>query len=253
MALVNTDIRLLETQIKQAMQSIEEAYTRQPRAQSQRETRVPPPALSQAMDQFIEVLKRADADISVGKRPQPHGLDHQDIGQIGEYGSQLLDDAQAWVELLRVSEAGEALAQVHVPLALWVARCGGTLSTLEPVVDALARLANTTSRTGELIELAGIMTELLEAVAPSVAADLDQSNPGRPWRVLNLNRGIVATRSLDPAIMERVFEDIVKRLPGDAPAFFREGMQQMEALNYPGSVRAVMQRYFERYGATTLH
>ncbi len=31
----------------------------------------------------------------------------------------------------------------------------------------------------------------------------------------------------------------------DAPDFFREGMGQIEALDYPPQVREVMQRYFE--------
>ena len=139
MALVTLDIRLLESQIKQAMQAVEDAYRGQPQAQSPQETRVPPPALSQAVDQFMEVLKRADADISVGKRAKQSGLDAGDIGQIGEYGMQLLADGHAWAESLRAGDAGEALLQANVPLALWTARSGGTISTLESVVDALAR------------------------------------------------------------------------------------------------------------------
>ncbi|KPK39390.1 MAG: hypothetical protein AMJ69_05710 [Gammaproteobacteria bacterium SG8_47] len=252
MALVPPDIRLLETQIQQASQSIQDAYSAESRPKTL-EGRAAPPALIEALNQFLEVLKRAHADLSVGRGAPREGLENQDVTRIGDYGLQLLDDLRAWAEPLRVAAAGEALLRACLPLALWVARGGGRLTLLEPVVDALARLANSTSNTAELVELTGIMTELLEAVAPAVAADLDQSNPGRPWRVLNLNRGIVATRSLDPAVMGRVFDDIVQRLPNDAPAFFREGMQQMEALNYPAPVREVMQRYFSRYSATTLH
>ena len=43
-------------------------------------------------------------------------------------------------------------------------------------------------------------------------------------------------------------------LPGDAPDFFREAMGQMEALNYPPQVRALVQRYGDaRCERRTLH
>jgi hypothetical protein len=36
-------------------------------------------------------------------------------------------------------------------------------------------------------------------------------------------------------------------LPEDAPRFFTEGMQQMEALNYPEPVREVMEKYHRQW------
>jgi hypothetical protein len=43
-------------------------------------------------------------------------------------------------------------------------------------------------------------------------------------------------------------------LPGDAPGSFREAMRQMEALNYPPQVRALVQRYADAWcERRTLH
>jgi len=53
--------------------------------------------------------------------------------------------------------------------------------------------------------------------------------------------------------MEKVFEDLVRYLPEDAAAFFAEGMQQMEALNYPQPVRQVMGRFFDRWTRPRMH
>jgi hypothetical protein len=47
--------------------------------------------------------------------------------------------------------------------------------------------------------------------------------------------------------MEQAFESLIEHLPEDAPSFFREGMEQMNALDYPEQVRAVMARYYQRW------
>ena len=76
---------------------------------------------------------------------------------------------------------------------------------------------------------------------------LERGNPEHPWRVLNLNRAIVATHTHNPRVMEEAFETLLQNLPEDAPAFFREGMGRMEALNYPPRVREVMERYYRKW------
>jgi len=40
---------------------------------------------------------------------------------------------------------------------------------------------------------------------------------------------------------------LTDKLPADAPRFFSEGMQQMEALDYPGHVREVMEKYHRKW------
>ena len=46
----------------------------------------------------------------------------------------------------------------------------------------------------------------------------------------------------------------MEHLPDDASGFFREGMGQMEALDYPPQVREVMETYFETWSLKkTLH
>ena len=96
-------------------------------------------------------------------------------------------------------------------------------------------------------ELSCLMGAICGACSPAIKSDLEKANPGRPWRLLHLNRGIAATRSLRLELMEKAFEQLLKYLPEEAEAFFREGMSEMERLNYPGEVRDLMQRYFDRY------
>ena len=42
-------------------------------------------------------------------------------------------------------------------------------------------------------------------------------------------------------------EPLTRHLPEDAARFFTEGMQQMDALNYPAHVREVMQKYHRQW------
>jgi len=84
---------------------------------------------------------------------------------------------------------------------------------------------------------------IVAAASPVISQDLEKANPGRPWRALLLNQGIVATRSHDAGLMEQAFAVLTYYLPKDVGQFFTEGMQQMDALNYPEHVRAVMAKY----------
>jgi hypothetical protein len=98
----------------------------------------------------------------------------------------------------------------------------------------------------DLAGLYALMTEMVEGMSPARIQD-SGNFPSRPWRVLLLNRAIVATRSQRPALMVAAFDSLVEHLPEDAPDFFREGMGQMEALQYPAPVRELMQRYYDRW------
>ena len=75
-----------------------------------------------------------------------------------------------------------------------------------------------------------------------------------PWRILNLNYGIVATRSHNPELIEQAYDSLAKNLPQDARQFFKEGLQQMEVIAYPDEVREVVERYNKMWGSeSSLH
>jgi hypothetical protein len=163
-----------------------------------------------------------------------HGLDL--LRQLAEVARHLSLDAQA--------QAVEILA---VPFACWMLRRGGELQRPEDVVNALATLANRLRQPDELAELYGLMGEIAEGIGADRIQGMDPTDPTDPWLVLLINRGIVATRSHQPALMVEAFDAIGEQLPDHAPYFFREGMGQMEALDYPPHVREVMQGYFDKW------
>ena len=197
--------------------------------------------LRQAFDQLIEVMTRLDADASSG---QQHGAD---VSEIGAYALQLAEGLAATAEGLQPQQHRFEVSGLVVNLALWIARHGGLIDTLEPVVDALALHANTIRDPRLLESLSEVFRRIVDAASPAIRQDLEKFNPGRPWRVLLLNQSIVATRSHNTTLMEQAFALLTENLPDDAAQFFREGMQQMDALNYPEQVRKVMQKYHRQW------
>jgi hypothetical protein len=206
------------------------------------------PLLTEALRQLLEVMARVEGDKRIaGDTQTPHRTGSEDITELAEYAFKLQENLAALVKPPGLMEEQALVASLAVDLALWLARHGGRLDSLEAVVDALALIANRTSDTRELERLSAVMGHIIGAVSPLIREDLEKINPGRPWRVLLLNRGIVATRSHDPAAMEDAFALLIRYLPEDAARFFAEGMQQMDALNYPAPVRKVMEKYHRRW------
>jgi len=199
------------------------------------------PGLEQAFDQLVDVMNRLEADAGAA------GARAADVTEIGEYALRLCEGLAACTQRLQQREQSERMASLTVNVALWIARHDGRIDTLEPVVDALALLANTIRDPLRLEALGAVIARIVSAVSPLIRQDLEKFNPGRPWRVLLLNQSIVATRSHNPELMEQAFAVLTSHLPEDASRFFTEGMQQMDALNYPEHVREVMAKYHRRW------
>lgn len=213
-----------------------------------------PHNLLRAMDQAIDVMARADADSVVQKDMSAESiglLEEKDISQIGQYALDILEGMVSYVEN-RTGQQDRNLLRLSIPVSLWVARHGGKLSQIDMLVNSLAGYANEISEPHLLEELTGILREVIDACDKEIRLDLEQSNMMRPWRILNLNYGITATRSHQPVLIEQAYDALIKNLPQDARQFFREGMQQMEKIDYPEEVRELVGRYNKMWGAESL-
>ena len=198
--------------------------------------------LTEAFGQLLDVMARVEAD-----QQATGNTDAGDATELGEYALQLHASLATLASRSGQDDHRNAIAVLAVELALWIAAHGGQIDSLEPVVDGLAIIANSNMDPAELLALSDVMGHISDAVAPLIREDLERINPGRPWRVLLLNRGIVATRSHSPDIMEAAFAVLTRYLPEDAARFFTEGMEQMAALNSPPQVRKVMEKYHRQW------
>jgi hypothetical protein len=215
-----------------------------------------PRALLTAMDQAIDVMARADADSVVQNDMSAESmglLEEKDISKIGQYTLDLLEGMVAYVQN-KTGEQNRELTRLSVPVSLWVARHGGKLSQVDMLVNSLAGYANELTEPHMLADLAAVIKEVIDACDNEIRRDIDQSNMMRPWRVLNLNYGIVATRSHLPELIEQAYDALIENLPQDARQFFKEGKQQMDLIGYPEEVREVVERYNNMWGSeSSLH
>jgi hypothetical protein len=212
---------------------------------------VSPPLLCDALTQLLSALR--DHEEAGSNRGSEAGMSDSDVSEMVGYGIRLFTEAGNRAKQLGLLDTARDLEGLSLPLALWGARHGAEIAQLEPVVNALAILANKLREPQAMARLVDAMNQIVEAVSPAISQSDDQARAA-PWRVLLLNRGIVATRSHQPRLMELAFDAIVEWVPEEASRFFIEGMGQMDIISYPDPVREVMQTYYLRHsGDRTLH
>jgi hypothetical protein len=142
---------------------------------------------------------------------------------VAELVSAILTDlAHVEAAVLRVPD-GALLAETAdflLGVAVWAVRHEVGIEPVEPVVNALAHRANAARSKQELAAVFGLAQGILAHVAPRLSADLERSNPERPWRILNTNLAITAIRTEDASMMEYAFDALDSALPGERAGFY---------------------------------
>ena len=204
-----------------------------------------PLALASALSDFFQIAARLESDASY--------MDSDDLTEFGSYGLDLLDRLDFLVRKLEIMDQRDNVSRVLPSLAVWLARQDAIIDNLTGAADGFGMLVNGLSEAQDLAEMCQIMEEVIEATSETLQMDEDKSDAWRPWRVINLNSGIAATRSLDPELMEHTFEKLGRRLPYDMPGFFADGKREMMVQNVPEAVSAVMNRYAEKWSNKPPH
>lgn len=198
-----------------------------------------------AMNDYFNIAKSIDE--------QHKTLTPSEITDVGEQGLILISTLIERAKLHNLIQEKTSLEQVAVVVAQWIINHQGRINVLENIVDGLAHLGNTLKEKTSLIDLSIFMGQIIEACSDQLKHDLEATDPHRPWRILNINHGIVATRTHDVEIMHNVFNNLTEILPLDAPDFFKEGMSEMTRLGYPDHVCQVMQEFHTRTNLPTIH
>ena len=204
-----------------------------------------PLALASALSDFYMI----SASLESGHNQ----LDAEQMAEFGDYGMDLLDRLSSQLRHLEILDQRELLSRVYASLALWMARHDAVLNNIEGTADGFAWLVNGLTEKEDLAEICGYMEEVINAISEKVVLDEDRSNPWRPWRILNLNTGIAATRSLDPQLMEQTFDKLGRHLPYDMAEFLADGKRQMMTQNVPDEVSETMNRYVEKWPTKPSH
>lgn len=200
--------------------------------------------LRQDMQQFCLLLQQLES---------VRDKDPEVISDMGEYGLYLLQKLSEIVEQLGLLQTRQRLERHIISFGLWVCANDGVLRELEPIVNAYAAEANRSRSNRDLEHLCAAMLRSVHCVDPLVV-ERQERVAVAPWRLLNLNTGIVATRTQNIDLMRAAYEAVIRNLPEEAPEFFSEGMEHLDLTNYPEAVREVIDGYHHRFAkARTLH
>jgi len=205
--------------------------------------------LIDAFEQYFNVLASINIQANENRL-----ISSTEATHLGEHGFVLLLQAIDLMDKLELPHKRREIEQVSLIFARWILRYNGRIIHLEPVVNACAQLANLLQDKKTLKILFGLMTEIADSCSTEIKQDLEPgSNQLRPWRLLQINRSIVATRSQDPDMMRSAFDELLTHLPYEADGFFAEGMKEMEALDYPEHVRDLMAFYHTQKPSMSMH
>jgi len=163
---------------------------------------------------------------------------------------EVLDLLQSYKEICYEHQQAElfhAWNEWVLAYTLWRTRQQGRIKHLDYIVNCVAEIANRLRDEEDLSYLVGVTETIVNSVTDEISQDMTSNSPSRPWRVLLLDYGIVATRSHQPQLIETAYKFLAEHLPEDAVAFFSEGMKQMDVLNYPPQVRKVVQQFYLLY------
>jgi hypothetical protein len=162
----------------------------------------------------------------------------------GGSGPLPLEDAPEVADAAIEAAHAQGEDDLVIGIALWAMRHEVALRAIDPVVNALARRSNDARGGQELAAVFGLMQGFIAHVAPSLAADLERSNPERPWRVLHANFAITAIRSEEPPLMAYAFDALDAALPGERAGFYSEAMALALAPRIAPAVReAIAERH----------
>jgi hypothetical protein len=96
----------------------------------------------------------------------------------------------------------------------------------------------------EIAAVFGLMQGVAAHVGAALSADLERSNPERPWRVMHVNLAITAIRTEDAAMIDYAFDALDAALPDERASFYSEALALALA---PGIAPAVRERIEARH------
>ena len=205
-------------------------------------------ALLENIDDFFDIVASVNLRASENKM-----IDPEDATEISDFGFVSLLRLVDLMERLDLPHKRREIEQISLLFARWTISYNGTINYLEPVVNAIAQLANLMHEKDALLSLSSLIADIVDHCSPELKRDDDADQEFRPWRLLHINRGIVATRSHDLEAMKQAFDEFLIYLPQEAHGFFAEGMKEMEALDYPPHVRKVMESYYQAKPSVRVH
>ena len=185
--------------------------------------------------EFLDLMHQLDREYG------PDGpLPIEDATEATDETLRCLAELEIWLDRLNLADLKTNLHTVMLGVGLWAMRHDCPIQTAEPLVNALADRANNAMTRQDVAAAYGMMQGFIEFLGPTLSADLERSNPQRPWRLLNLNFAIAGIRSGDETLMRFAFDKLNRHLPDDREGFYAEALQMAEQAGLPEDAQALI-------------
>ncbi len=151
-----------------------------------------------------------------------------------------LTEIESWLDRLELADQRDNLHALQIGIGYWAMRHGLTFQAAAPIVNALAEQSNQASTRQDTAAVYALMQGFIAHFAPTLQADLERSNPERPWRLLNLNFAITAIRTGDAAMMRFAFDTLNAHLPDECAGFYGDAAALALRPEFPPETRAII-------------
>jgi hypothetical protein len=176
---------------------------------------------------------------------------------LSELTNQCINNLAELAQLGDIMESRCQSAEIReliFPLALWLSDLSGQIHQMSIVVDVVAKLANKQHNTETLTTMYHQVSQIINAIPNTQIENRTDEEAQATWRLLIINHSIIATRTHDSSIIEAAYQNLVERIPEEAPYFFSQAMEQMRLIDYPKSVCNIVEKYYLQWSdQSTLH
>ena len=150
-------------------------------------------------------------------------------------------ELDVWLDRLEIASQRENLHALQIGTGYWAMRHQLPLHAAAPLVNALASQSNRAESRQQTVAVYALMQGFIQHLEPALHADLERSNPERPWRLLNLNFAITAIRTADAEMMRYAFDTINAHLPDECAGFYEEAAALATDPRFPPETRALIE------------
>ena len=199
-------------------------------------------ALLDVVGDFLALMSRLDLEYGPDST-----LPIEDASEAVDEALRALAELESWLIRFSLNEQLVRLQTIEVGIGYWAMRHGLPISAVEPIVNALAAQANAASSKQETAAVYAMMQGFISHFSATQQADLERSNPQRPWRLLNLNFAITSIRSGDETLMRYAFDTLNGHLPDERSGFYEEAHALASQPGFPQSTRALIEAEIIRW------
>jgi hypothetical protein len=201
-----------------------------------------PAPLAAITADFLRLMQSLDAEYGAeGLLPV------QDAGTAVDEALAATAELEPWLGRLELTDHLPALRAAQIAIGHWAMIHHLRITVIAPLVNALAEQANQADSRQENAAAFAMMQGLVEHLAPDFSADLERSNPERPWRLLNLNLAITGIRTGDATMIRYGFDRLDRHLPDECRGFYEEAHSIAVQPGFPAECRELIEAGYRRW------